>query len=154
MKKKDKSHEEEKVIKELFSSEQYSQQVRVALFVLSILNFSVEVEEVTEGAKSIEEAQKLDQPITDVDGTYSWNVDMMKVLARELRIPEEYVELYQEYLPKEYCRSKSDLHEGYLNLLDNPQPNNPDISFCNIFTISKLAIFLIANGCYNARGRA
>jgi hypothetical protein len=151
--------------KDLFSSEELSQQTRLALFVISLLNFSVEVAEVTEGEKSILEAQDIDHPFTDVDGRCSWNMDMMMKLSEELHIPEQFIEIYSDLLPTEFNPEKTDLHSGYLKLLADPPPlplapssstmERPvSASLCNIITISKLAIFLIANGCYDARGRA
>jgi hypothetical protein len=143
---------EEVVAKYLFSCEELSQQDRVALFVVSLLNFSVEAPEVTEGVKCLAEVYDIEQSFTDVDGRYSWNVDMMMMLSQELHIPEQFIEMYRDLLPTQFSRKKSDLHDAYLTALSSPSSGIP--SLCNILIVSKLAIFLIANGFYNARGRA
>ena len=150
------------VIKDLFNPQTLTQQTRVALFVISLLNFSVEVAEVTEGDMSILEAQDVDQSYTDVDGRYSWNSEMMTTLATELHIPSQFVEIYCDLIPTEFSLKKSDLHDGYLSLLQSTPASvassvssaDSSHSICNILTISKLAIFLIDNETYNARGRA
>lgn len=161
-KKREKSNDAAEV-KYLFSPEENHQQTRVALFVLSLLNFSVEVEQVTEGVKSVSEAKKIEQPFMDVDGTYSWNTDMMMLLAVELQIPEQFVEVYKHLLPTTFSPHKSELHDGYLSLISAAPVastsslkavSSDSASLKNVFTISKLAIFLIVNGFYNARGRA
>lgn len=150
--------------KDLFNPEEISQQTRVALFVVSLLNFSVETKEVTEGEKTLRETRDIQQAYTDVDGRYSWNLEMVAKLATVLHIPAQFLEIYADMIPTEYSTQKSDLHDGYLTLLKSTPAtpstsvssatSSPSKSICNIATIAKLTIFLIANGRYNARGRA